>query len=119
MLAGFGLFLDIVGVCLLLWASSVKRIEAELTFNMMKSLTDQRQERRKAGELVERSELDTEEHKHRLSRTEQIVRRNHRCWRFALALVLLGFPGTTLSPPVRMGWRLFLFLAMTPPMTSK
>lgn len=91
MLAGFGLFLDIVGVCLLLWASSVKRIEAELTFNMMESLTNQRQERRKAGALVERSELYTEEHKHRLSRTEQIVRRNHRCWRFALALVLLGF----------------------------
>ena len=91
MLAGFGLFLDIVGVCLLLRTTSMKRIEAELAFNMMNSLTDETEERRHAGELVEMSELDGEARKHRLSRTERIVRRNHRYWQFALALVLLGF----------------------------
>ena len=90
-LAGAGLTLDLVGVCLLLWTTSMKRIEAELAFNMMKSLTDKREERRQAGELVELSELDSEEHKHRLSGAGQIVRRNRRRMRYALILVFFGF----------------------------
>ena len=90
-LAGAGLLLDIVGVCLLLLTTSMKRIEAELAFNMMKLLTDAREERRQAGALVELSELDSEEHKHRLSTTEQIVHRNHRWMRVALVLIVVGF----------------------------
>ena len=90
-LAGAGLILDIVGVCLLFRTTSMKHVEAELDFNMIKLLTDKREERRQAGELVELSELDSEEHKHRLSRTEQIVRRNHLWMRVALALVVVGF----------------------------
>ena len=90
-LAGAGLILDIIGVCLLFVTTSMKHIEAELAFNMMRLPTDKREERRQAEELVELSELDSEEHKHRLSRTEQIVRRNRWLMRFALALVVVGF----------------------------
>ena len=86
-----GLVLDIVGVLLLSWASSMKHIEQEWSYNFMKGTTDDIKKRRQAGELVELNYFDSEEHKRRLSNTERCVRENHCRMQSGLFLIVVGF----------------------------
>ena len=84
-LIGLGLILDIVGVTLLFFTTSMKKIEAELSIYVLAYLVapsdDPEREypfvlQEKEGELVER---------------RQSVQRNRRLQRSALAAVIVGF----------------------------
>lgn len=84
-LAGFGLLLDIIGVWLLFWTSLPRRVEAEIAVRIMSKLTEDF----RGGEWVH--PYSFEEHKQRLAKAEQTVRRNTHMSRFALLLILVGF----------------------------
>ena len=84
-LAGAGLLLDIVGVSLLFYTSLPRHVEAEMAVRMMSELT-------KDAEGKEWGfPYSFEEHKQRLARSEQAVRRNTNGSRFALGMILVGF----------------------------
>ena len=75
---GFGLVLDIIGVCFLFVTTSARHTEAEMVSKVMRKITD---------EIVEWNEsYSFEEHMRRLANSEQRVRRNRRWAQVGLAL---------------------------------
>ena len=84
-LAGAGLLLDIIGVSLLFWTSLPRRVEADIFVRMVSELTEDAI----GKEWVH--PYSFEEHKRRLARSEQAVRRNAHMSLFALGLILAGF----------------------------
>ena len=82
--AGAGLVLDIVGVSLLFWTSLPRHVGAALSFKLVSEMTPNEGE-----EWVH--PYSSKEHKQRLARTEQAVRRNTCMSLSALALIIVGF----------------------------
>ena len=80
---GFGLVLDIIGVCFLFVTTSARHTEAEMYSKVIRKITD---------EMVEWTKsYSFEEHMRRLANLEQRVRRNRHWAQVGLALVVLGF----------------------------
>ena len=82
-LAGAGLVLDIIGVSLLFWTSLPRRVAAEISVKLVREFTSE------GEEWVH--PYSFEEHKQRLARAEQAVRRNTRMSLSALAVIIVGF----------------------------
>lgn len=78
-----GLFLDIVGVIWLFFCTSTKRIEAEISYGLIREVTDE------DAEWPER--FSFEEHLSKLEVLRLAVERNRRNARCALGLVVFGF----------------------------
>ena len=78
-----GLLLDILGVALLLAYTSMRTIEAELSYKMVLESTDE------GGEWLQ--PYSFKEHMARLERTRIRVAKNRRRARFGLGCVGVGF----------------------------
>ena len=78
-----GLLVDILGVSILLFCTSIKKIEAELSYKVVRALTDE------DGEWV--LPYSVEEHEEASERTRTSVAKNRRRGRYGLVLVGVGF----------------------------
>ena len=83
-LAGASLVLDIIGVCLLFWTTSARRVETEIVFRTMSDFKIEENE-----EWVH--PYSFEEYKQGLARTGQAISRNRRVSLLGLALIIVGF----------------------------
>ena len=83
LLGSFGLLLDIIGVAWLYLCTSTKRIEAELSYKLIRASTDE------DGEWLE--SISFQEHLSKLDMLQLSIKRNRRNARTALGLILLGF----------------------------
>ena len=78
-----GLSLDILGVGILLFCTSISKIEAELTYKVVRAFTDE------GGEWSQ--PYSFEEHLERLERSRTRVTKNRRRGWYGLVLVIVGF----------------------------
>ena len=79
-----GLLFDIAGVAALFYSTSRKKIEAEISFDLVRSVTPKENE--EWGMSITR-----EEHWRSLLSLEQRIKRNRRLQRVALASIIFGF----------------------------
>ena len=79
-----GLLFDIAGVAALFYSTSRKKIEAEISFDLVRSVTPKENE--EWGMSITR-----EEHWRSLLSSEQRIKRNRRLQGVALASIIFGF----------------------------
>lgn len=84
-LMAIGLVMDIVGIVFLFFCTSTKKIEAELSYNIVKSVTDEAQGR----EWL--SSISYPEHQSQVASLGRRIRRNRRWAQFGIVLILIGF----------------------------
>ena len=80
-----GLVMDILGILFLFFCTSTKRIEAEISYNMIKGFTDEA----KGREWV--SSISYHEHQSQVAALGRKIGRNRRWVRFGIVLVFFGF----------------------------
>ena len=78
-----GLVLDMIGVVVLFFCASTKKIEAEISYGILKHFTD------KAGEWVH--SFSYEEHQRGMARLCKSIRRNRIGLKSGLVLIIVGF----------------------------